>query len=137
RADRASAWGDRGERVAHGAFPILGRLQLAGPRSHRGPFLGTESLRGLGRCPDLRHDTPFVRSTPFRRWAVRVDLLLDYGSPGRRTATSAEDRRSRFLGVLLTYVEPPEPMRGLEVPPQVVEPLGQGKRPPVTITVNG
>jgi hypothetical protein len=36
-----------------------------------------------------------------------------------------------------TYVEPPEPMRGLEVPPGVVESLGQGKRPRVTITVNG
>jgi hypothetical protein len=28
-------------------------------------------------------------------------------------------------------------MRGLEVPPEVVEALGGGKRPPVTITVNG
>lgn len=36
-----------------------------------------------------------------------------------------------------TVVEPPEPMRGLEVPPEVVEALGGGKRPPVTITVNG
>jgi bifunctional DNA-binding transcriptional regulator/antitoxin component of YhaV-PrlF toxin-antitoxin module len=36
-----------------------------------------------------------------------------------------------------TYVEPPKPMRGLEVPPDVVESLGQGKRPPVTITING
>jgi Bacteriocin-protection, YdeI or OmpD-Associated/Domain of unknown function (DUF1905) len=35
------------------------------------------------------------------------------------------------------YVEPAEPMRGLEVPPQVVEALGGGKRPPVLITVNG
>jgi Bacteriocin-protection, YdeI or OmpD-Associated/Domain of unknown function (DUF1905) len=35
-----------------------------------------------------------------------------------------------------TYVEPPEPMRGLEVPPEVVESLGQGKRPPVMITIN-
>jgi hypothetical protein len=34
-------------------------------------------------------------------------------------------------------VEPPEPMRGLEVPPEVVEGLGGGKRPPVTITING
>lgn len=34
-------------------------------------------------------------------------------------------------------VEPPEPMRGLEVPPDVVEALGGGKRPRVTITVNG
>ncbi len=36
-----------------------------------------------------------------------------------------------------THVEPPEPMRGLEVPPEVVEALGGGKRPPVTITING
>jgi hypothetical protein len=28
-------------------------------------------------------------------------------------------------------------MRGLEVPPEVVESLGQGKRPRVTITING
>jgi Bacteriocin-protection, YdeI or OmpD-Associated/Domain of unknown function (DUF1905) len=36
-----------------------------------------------------------------------------------------------------TYVEPPEPMRGLDVPAEVVESLGQGKRPRVTITING
>jgi Bacteriocin-protection, YdeI or OmpD-Associated/Domain of unknown function (DUF1905) len=36
-----------------------------------------------------------------------------------------------------TCVEPPEPMRGLEVPPELVELLGEGKRPPVTITING
>ncbi|WP_040454049.1 YdeI/OmpD-associated family protein [Kribbella catacumbae] len=34
-------------------------------------------------------------------------------------------------------VEPPEPMRGLEVPPEVVAALGEGVRPPVTITING
>jgi hypothetical protein len=35
-------------------------------------------------------------------------------------------------------VEPAEPMRrGLEVPPEVVEALGGGKRPAVTITING
>ena len=36
-----------------------------------------------------------------------------------------------------SYVEPAEPMRGLEVPPEVVEALGGGKRPRVTITING
>ncbi|MEV7541092.1 YdeI/OmpD-associated family protein [Streptomyces sp. NPDC089915] len=36
-----------------------------------------------------------------------------------------------------THVEPPEPMRGLEVPAAVVAALGGGARPPVTITVNG
>ncbi|WP_067537615.1 YdeI/OmpD-associated family protein [Nocardia crassostreae] len=36
-----------------------------------------------------------------------------------------------------TQVEPPEPMRGLEVPPEVVAALGEGARPPVTITLNG
>jgi Domain of unknown function (DUF1905) len=35
------------------------------------------------------------------------------------------------------YVEPAERMKGLEVPPEVVEALGGGKRPRVTITVNG
>jgi hypothetical protein len=34
-------------------------------------------------------------------------------------------------------VEPPEPMKGLEVPREVVEALGGGKRPAVTITING
>jgi hypothetical protein len=36
-----------------------------------------------------------------------------------------------------TRVEPPEPMKGLEVPPEAVEGLGGGKRPAVTITING
>ncbi len=36
-----------------------------------------------------------------------------------------------------SVVEPPEPMRGLEVPAGVVEALGGGARPPVVITVNG
>ena len=34
-------------------------------------------------------------------------------------------------------VEPHERMRGLEVPREVVEALGGGKRPPVTIHING
>lgn len=34
-------------------------------------------------------------------------------------------------------VEPPQPMHGLEVPADLVEAIGGGKRPPVTITVNG
>ncbi|MGW2397824.1 YdeI/OmpD-associated family protein [Kitasatospora sp. NPDC001664] len=37
----------------------------------------------------------------------------------------------------LATVEPPEPMRGLEVPPEVVAALGGGARPPVVITVEG
>jgi hypothetical protein len=36
-----------------------------------------------------------------------------------------------------TCVEPAEPMRGLEVPREVVEALGGGPRPRVTITING
>ena len=34
------------------------------------------------------------------------------------------------------HVEPPEPMRGLEVPQEVIKALGAGKRPTVTITIN-
>jgi Domain of unknown function (DUF1905) len=36
-----------------------------------------------------------------------------------------------------SYVEPPEPMRGLEVPPEIVEALGGCKRAAVSITING
>ncbi|MGF0118549.1 YdeI/OmpD-associated family protein [Promicromonospora sp. Marseille-Q5078] len=36
-----------------------------------------------------------------------------------------------------SVVEPAEKMKGLEVPPEVVEALGGGARPPVTITVHG
>jgi uncharacterized protein YdeI (YjbR/CyaY-like superfamily) len=34
-------------------------------------------------------------------------------------------------------VEPPQPMRGLEVPAAVIEALGAGERPAVTIRING
>ncbi len=34
-------------------------------------------------------------------------------------------------------VEPPEPMKGLEVPKDVIESIGGGQRPPVTIAING
>jgi hypothetical protein len=47
------------------------------------------------------------------------------------------DLRGEEIMKFRAYVEPPEPMRGLEVPPEVVESLGQGKRPRVTITING
>lgn len=36
-----------------------------------------------------------------------------------------------------SVVEPPGPMRGLEIPEDVVTALGDGKRPRVTITING
>ncbi len=36
-----------------------------------------------------------------------------------------------------TAVEPNQPMRGLELAPDMVEALGGGKRPRVTVTVNG
>ena len=36
-----------------------------------------------------------------------------------------------------TTVEPPEPMRGLEIPAAVVEGLGGGKRPRVVVSLNG
>jgi hypothetical protein len=34
-------------------------------------------------------------------------------------------------------VQPPEPMRGLEVPEELLEAFGGGKRPRMTITING
>lgn len=47
-----------------------------------------------------------------------------------------QDEQEKILK-FRTYVEPPEPMRGLEVPSEVVAALGEGTRPPVTITING
>jgi Domain of unknown function (DUF1905) len=49
------------------------------------------------------------------------------------TAPDATARSVTFR----TVVEPPEPMCGLEIPPELVESLGAGKRLPVTITLNG
>src|SRR5262245_31926542 len=62
-----------------------------------------------------------------------VPVLSDGAHPSYRR------RRVGRRGIVKfrTYVEPTEPMRGLEVPAAVVESLGQGKRPRVTITING
>jgi hypothetical protein len=54
------------------------------------------------------------------------------GAPARRAGTRWQEQMMNR-----SYVEPPEPMRGLEVPPEAVEALGGGKRPAVTITING
>jgi hypothetical protein len=46
----------------------------------------------------------------------------------------------RWLEEIMKFracVEPAEPMRGLEVPAEIVEALGGGRRPRVIITVNG
>src|SRR5512133_775260 len=43
-ADRAILRRHRGERIAHGGFPVRGRLQFLGARSHRGLLLGRESF---------------------------------------------------------------------------------------------
>ena len=51
----------------------------------------------------------------------------------QHTDTPARDQVMRFRAI----VEPPVPMRGLEVPREAVEALGAGARPPVTITLNG
>jgi hypothetical protein len=67
---------------------------------------------------------------------------------GRCTVVRAVQRNSRASELtdkswqeqmlkFRSYVEPAEPLRGLEVPPEVVEGLGGGKRPAVSITING
>jgi hypothetical protein len=53
-----------------------------------------------------------------------------------RTAKLTQGGRSQTMK-FQTHVERPEPMRGLEVPSAVVEALDGGKRPAVTITING
>jgi Bacteriocin-protection, YdeI or OmpD-Associated/Domain of unknown function (DUF1905) len=60
------------------------------------------------------------------------------GIRGRSGWTRSELARWREqIMKFRTYVEPAEPMRGLEVPQEVVEALGGGPRPRVTITING
>jgi hypothetical protein len=58
------------------------------------------------------------------------------GAGRPRSAVNRQDEQVKILK-FHAYVEPPDPMRGLEVPPEVVAALGGGARPPVTITVNG
>jgi hypothetical protein len=70
---------------------------------------------------------------------VPVRLLLQ-AVAGQLCSTTCHTPSSGTVNRIMrfrTYVEPPEPMRGLELPPEVVEALGGGARPPVTITVNG
>src|SRR5580692_5047 len=55
----------------------------------------------------------------------------------RRDAAGGGNVISVRVMKFLARVEPPEPMRGLEVPADVVAALGGGARPRVIITVNG
>jgi len=81
---------------------------------------------------------------------LRTRRLPPYIAAGRQLEAPGDDRLAAYDQWLPTDVrareqimkfradvEPTEPMRGLEVPEEVVEALGEGKRPPVTITING
>jgi hypothetical protein len=59
--------------------------------------------------------------------------LVNRWIQAKRDVRLRQDQIMKFR----SQVEPPEPMRGLEVPQAVVEALGGGKRPPVTITITG
>jgi hypothetical protein len=54
-----------------------------------------------------------------------------------RSELTQETRGREQTMKFRAQVEPNEPMRGLEVPPRVVEALGGGKRPRMIITING
>jgi hypothetical protein len=78
--------------------------------------------------------------------ALGIEIAVDHRRQdlvGHRLDAFTTDERTRLdlwgeeIMKFRTCVEPPEPMKGLEVPPRVVESFGQGKRPPVTITING
>src|ERR1700743_3693899 len=63
-------------------------------------------------------------------------------SVGRRPSTDMtwpSERCDERQGTMKfrSEVEPPQPMRGLEVPPEVIDALGDGKRPRVKITIGG
>src|SRR5207245_10164479 len=74
----------RGDRGAHGAFPIRSVLQLSGARFHRGLFLGRESFFLVGALGGLllaflrrgAHPAPFVRSTTCAKRSSRCSHVL-------------------------------------------------------------
>src|SRR6266550_8008510 len=73
----------RGDRGAHGAFPIRLVLQLSGARFHRGLFLGGESFALVGALGGLLlalrsgiHRSPFVRSTTCAKRSSRCSQVL-------------------------------------------------------------
>lgn len=76
-----------------------------------------------------------VRDGRARAAAVPDDLAPGAGAGARAAigagAGSAGNRQDEQEKILKfrTHVEPPEPMRGLEVPSEVVAALGEGARP--------
>src|SRR5262249_40091639 len=81
--DRVEALGEsairrrhRGDRGAHGALAVLGRLQLLGARSHRRLFLCRESLLLLALPRTGAHRSPFVCSTTCAKRSSRCSHVL-------------------------------------------------------------
>jgi Domain of unknown function (DUF1905)/Bacteriocin-protection, YdeI or OmpD-Associated len=68
---------------------------------------------------------------------VRVGRLTSVSRAVQQLRGEVDKSWQEQMMKFRSYVEPPEPMRGLEVPPEVVEVLGGGKRPAVSITING
>src|SRR6266550_541995 len=73
----------RGDRGAHGAFPIRLVLQLSGARFHRGLFLARESFLLVGALGlplaflhSGAHRAPFVRSTTCAKRSSRCSHVL-------------------------------------------------------------
>src|SRR5439155_688931 len=92
----------RGDRGAHGAFPIRLVLQLSGARFHRGLFLGRESFFLVGALGlplaflhSGVHRAPFVRSTTCAKRSSRCSHVLVRLGPSALRGTPR--RLSRWL----------------------------------------
>ncbi|GAA4055759.1 YdeI/OmpD-associated family protein [Actinomadura miaoliensis] len=113
-----------------------------------------EIMRGAAAAGGsvVKEAAPAQRPRRLSMAGHRVRLLPRRGHPGRGDSLGEEVAGTRGgagwirgepagqreqIMKFRAYVEPPEPMRGLEVPEEVVDALGGGRRPRVTITING
>src|SRR5437870_3908010 len=97
----------RGDRGAHGAFPIRLVLQLSGARSHRGLFLGCESFFLVGalglQLAFLHsgvHRAPFVRSITCAKRSSRFSHVL---MPSKASGTSLHLRARPTFSVATRF----------------------------------
>jgi Bacteriocin-protection, YdeI or OmpD-Associated/Domain of unknown function (DUF1905) len=95
--------------------------------------VNTYGQRRAGRVADTITVAVAIPGTAATAQVGKAALGFGQGGLDPQRAGRGRERIMKFR----TYVEPAERMRGLEVPQEVVDALGGGARPAVTITVNG
>jgi hypothetical protein len=118
--------------ILSGAVPLMVDVRQTGGS----PLcVGIEAHASDCTWSDRRLSGPVARSV--RRLGTHLETLGDDHLAAYDQSLPTDVRAREQIMKFRADVEPTEPMRGLEVPEEVVEALGGGKRPPVTITING